>query len=90
MLWLIFPIRVRMTFDRPLTPAVLDPTNWSGRGANKRYTFASVEAADTRVLLTDPDAGVPDVGPDEVVYSPPPFDLVSTFDKPAAAFVFQL
>ena len=78
-----------MTFDRPLTPRALDPTNWTGRGANRRYTFASVVAANTRVFLEDPDAGVPDVGPDDMDYSPPPFDLVSTFNKPAAAFRFH-
>lgn len=90
MAWLIFPVRGRVTFDRPLTPAVLDPTNWSARVLGLRYKFASVAASGVFVRLDDPDAGLPDPGPTQVTYLPPPFDLISTFDKPAAAFTFEL
>lgn len=86
--WLVPFTLFQVTFDRPLTGAVLDNLNWTVRTANLLRDFGLATAAGNNVGLANP--GIPGFvpGPDEVIYSPPPFDVLSDIGIPAAAFTF--
>jgi len=76
---------VVVTWDQPLAPGLLAPSNWSARLAGVAYSGVACSAAgvETTTFLL---AGHPDPGKDEVSYSPPPFDVVSAKGIAAAAF----
>lgn len=80
-----------ITFNHPLIPGSLDPTNWSVRVNNQRHgiTIAGVPAFTPTIVDIRHEPGfIPDPGPNAVFYTPPPFDVISDTAKqiPAAAF----
>lgn len=78
------PNKVNVTFDRLLTPAVLDLGNWDVwiDGANPPVEAASVLL--TQAQLTLGPFGPVD-GRNEVSYRPPPFDVTSLVGAVEAA-----
>lgn len=74
-------------FDRPLAPGVLAHGNWTTRGTNAgNRTGQPPCAAAGHDVTCSMTAALPDVGPDRCSYTPPPFDVQSTYGIPAAAF----
>ena len=80
------PLRLRVTFDRGLTIGFLNVANWTMRFAGSRYGFIPVSAFGKRVTATAFGPAVPDPGPDDWSYTPPPFDRLSGQGVPADAF----
>lgn len=78
---------VTVDFDQGLQadPAI-DTDNWVVRLANNLWETTSASVTGARVTLTIGGFAVPDVGPNVVSFSPPPFDVLSTPGLPAAAF----
>lgn len=77
--------RARVWFSTPITAGVLDVTNWFVRVGNRSQSlFTATAIAPNYVELLSIGSG-PDIGPDVVSYSPPPFDVVGP-GGPAAAF----
>lgn len=80
------PDTVVVTFDQPLVPAVLAVANWFVRFNNQTYIItAAATPPGSTVILT---LGLPgaDVGPNRVIFTPPPFDLLADCGTPVAAF----
>ncbi len=81
-----------MTFDVPLVPGVLDAPNWSLRWVGQRYGISDAEAGvfgPNEILLDLALPPFPDFGRDELIYSPPPFDVVSLEAVPGQPFVLE-
>lgn len=77
-------------FSAPLTPAVLNPANWFVRDGNFwRTTLTAVAAAPNVVTLTEVGFA-PNIGPDIVTYTPPPFDVTGPTGIVAAFADFPL
>lgn len=76
-----------VTFDRPLSAATVDPTNWLfNTPAGGRGGLAPVVAAGCTV--SGPTAvGVVLGPPNTCRYTPPPFDVLSSTGVPACRFV---
>lgn len=79
---------LRVTFDRELTPAVLDPANWSLHFAMSRFTCSAAQVfpGDPYTVVGVMVFAAPSIQPNKVSYAPPPFDVISTAALPAAAF----
>lgn len=76
-------------FDKPLNPASLDLANWFVRHSNveRDIWFAAVTPPGLNRVGLRGTAGAPNIGPDVVSYSPPPFDVTAGPRRvPAAAF----
>lgn len=74
-----------VTFNQPLPAGPLNVGNWTMRATNDDYNAVTAVAAGnvvsgTAVLL------LPGIGPDEINYAPPPFDVTSLLGLPADAF----
>lgn len=78
-----------VTFDRRLTTAVLDGTNWDARvlGVHLSGPLGPGMTAAGSVVTGRLTGFLPDPGPDVCSFSPPPFDVLSDKGLPAAAFV---
>lgn len=74
-----------VTFDRVLEKGVLDFGNWTARHTNVTWTCTAASAAG-RIVTCTMLAGVEDPGAQICHYAPPPFDVLSAFGIPAAAF----
>jgi len=74
-----------VTFDAPLVPALLNPTNWRIRRANSNNPGISASATGSIVSGTA-SPGTPQFGPDRLFFDPPPFDLIGLNGLPVAAF----
>ena len=73
------------TFDQPLQAATLDFTNWAMRASGTIFLPTSASASGS--IVTGASTGaIPDLGPDVVAYTPPPFDVLSVPGLPAVAF----
>lgn len=75
-----------MAFSVPIHATALDVGNWFVRHGGQAWTVTGVAggALGVTVVLA---GSVPDVGPDVVSYSPPPFDVLSAGGLvPAPAF----
>lgn len=75
-----------MYFDRNLQAGVLNRLIWEMRLADVRYGFDSAIAVNNFVYLIRNPFPTPDPGPDYVKWTPPPFDVISDWGIPAAAF----
>ncbi len=76
-----------MRFSQPLVPGAADQGNWTGRHLNLSWTAGLAVAIAPDKILLDIIPGAPNIGPDVVSYSPPPYDVRSTPGLvPAAAF----
>lgn len=76
-----------MVFDRFLEDGALDPFNWQIRETAQLRTGAHPCTAAGKVVTCEMAAGILNLGPDIVNYSPPPFDVRSRHDLPAAGFI---
>lgn len=77
-----------VTFDRTLTGAPISGANWTGRYSGQLYSGPvgpGMVAAGNRVLGTMAP-GIVNPGADVTHFNPPPFDVLSSFGIPAAAF----
>lgn len=75
-----------MSFDRPLVAAgVLDTGNWAVRVANNLHVITGVSASGNAVTVLLGGL-IPNVGPDQVTYSPPPFDVLGENGAAAKSF----
>lgn len=72
-------------FSSTLTPGPLNAGNWFIREANTAWLPIGPTAVLPNRVSIDLFGLGPDVGPDVVSYSPPPFDVVGP-GGPAAAF----
>ena len=84
--WLALPARVRVTFDRQLTPdPVLDPSTWYAYRTGFLYTCTAAAASGDQVLcnLVKSDPAVKD---DSVTFTPPPYDVLSSLGVPCDGF----
>lgn len=84
--WQPFPTAVLVAFSVPIHATALDVGNWFVRYGGQAWTVTGVAggALGVTVVLT---GSVPDVGPDVVSYSPPPYDVLSAGGLvPAPAF----
>ena len=63
----------------------LDTGNWALRLNGMAQTITSATASGNSVVLTRVDGPV-SPGPDEVSYSPPPYDVISAEGVPALGF----
>lgn len=77
---------LRVTFDRPLQPAVLHPGNWRIRETNQVHTGLAPCTAAGSLVTCGMSAGIANLGPDIVDYLPPPFDVLSVPGVAAAGF----
>ncbi len=77
-----------VTFDQDLVIGPLEDSLWTWRSNNRAFEALNAEVnAGAVVELTGLDVG-PDVGPNVISFSPPPFDVLSLgTGLPAAAFV---
>jgi len=75
----------RAIFDRPLSPGVLDPGNWTCRYLNVDYPVTGATALASEVVLTTTGSGA-NPGPNMIVYGGVPPDVTSTRGVPAAPF----
>lgn len=78
-----------LNFDRPLQPGPIDPLNWQLRYNSTLWNGVGINAglpAAHHVSGTFTNTGIPQPPGTFLYYLPPPFDVVSTFGKPAAAF----
>jgi hypothetical protein len=81
-----------VTFDIPIVPGFLDEPNWTARFNNQRFEASAVQAGlfgPNEVAMTRQIPPTPEAGRDEVVYSPPPFDVVGVDAGPALPFVIE-
>lgn len=74
-----------ITFSTPLTPGVLDHTNWFVRVGDFARGPGSAVMVPPNVVKVTTIGFAPDPGPNVVGYSPPPFDVIGP-GGPAAAF----
>lgn len=75
-----------VTFDALLQPGPVAIANWFLRVSNFAPAVITATAVMNRVQGTT-SGGSPDIGPDGVTFTPPPFDVVERVaGKPAAAF----
>lgn len=72
-------------FDRPLTPAALDPTNWWLRRFNQQWTPLAGQAGvpPNRATTTGWTLGPFFPGVDAIWYDPPPFNVRGVTGTPA-------
>ena len=85
--WIPFLNKFAVFFDQPLAPAgPVDFLNWIAWFNNRRFDATAAEVSGNQVLCKRGFAGVPDVRPNQVDFSPPPFDVLSDKGIPAAAF----
>ena len=76
-----------MTFDRALEPGQLDHLNWRIVENAARHNGAFPCTAAGQVVTCRMGAGLPFPAPDACFYEPPPFDVRSRHDVPAAGFL---
>lgn len=76
-----------MVFDRLLEPGALDHGNWQIIQTAKRHVGAFPCTAAGKVVTCRMAAGVLFPGLDTADYLPPPFDVRSRHDLPAAGFL---
>lgn len=72
-------------FDQPILPGILDPGNWSVRAANERFPSTTSIATDS-IVTTIAGTAVPEIGPNQCFYTPPPSDVIGQNALPALAF----
>lgn len=89
--WIVPARNLRVTFDRPLVPGILDPANWSVRFANNRRSADAAEVlvgSPTIARSSYPISGIPEIGDNVCDYLAAPPDVVGDPDlTPAGAFV---
>lgn len=74
-------------FDRFLEDGPLDHSNWQIIETASRHVGAFPATAAGKLVSCRMGAGVLFPGPDTVDYMPPPFDVRSRHDLPAAGFL---
>lgn len=80
-------LRIRVVFDKPLIEGPVHATIWAARALDRRIHVWWMDSVGNecrgRYLVGNFDAGS-----DFVSYLPPPFDVRSLDDVPAARFLF--
>jgi hypothetical protein len=80
------PTALLLTFDQVLVAGSLNLGNWSVFWGGRVYSVASASASADQVIITGSQASTFPF-PDQVSFSPPPFDVVgASGGLPAAAF----
>lgn len=77
---------LRVVFDRFLEDGPLDQLNWWVRASNSKRTGLVPAFAHNKVVTCPVGFPVINPGADACFYVPPPFDVRSRHDLPAAAF----
>lgn len=77
-----------VAFDRSLVAGPVDETNWVCRADGNVYTFPSAIVSGSAVILPNGVAGAASAA-NEVVYSPPPFDVLGVDGTVAQPFTFS-
>lgn len=77
---------VELEFSESVRPGPYNLANWSWRVAGVLYEcVGAVRLGNTnRILLTGVD-DVPEVGPDQISYNPPPYDILDLAGNPLNA-----
>lgn len=78
---------LRVVFDRFLVDGPLDHLNWSVREFFSRRAGTPGAFALGKLVTCPMGIPVPTIGPDTVDYLPPPFDVRSRHELPAAGFL---